>query len=139
MPTAPEKKAAQIALAQEVTRLVHGDAALARAEKATQALFGTEIKDLDLQTLGEVFADTPLTAKILSDLDAGFPLIDLLAETGLFQSKGAARKEIPAGGVYLNNERITDTAFAVKREHLIAGEAVVIRKGKKNYHVVRFK
>ena len=137
--TAPEKKAAQIALAQEVTRLVHGDAALQRAEKATQALFGTEIKDLDLQTLGEVFSDTPSTTKAVVDLSAGVPLLDLLAEVGLFQSKGAARKEIPAGGVYLNNDRMTDIAFILKREHLIAGEAVVLRKGKKNYHIVRFK
>ena len=137
--TEPEKKAAQIALARAVTCLVHGDTALARAEAATKALFGTEIKDLDLATLNEVFADTPSTEKKLEDVGAGLPLIDLLAETGLFQSKGAARKEIPAGGVYVNNERVTDVAYTVNTHHLIAGSAVVIRKGKKNYHVVKFK
>ena len=66
-------------------------------------------------------------------------LIDLLVESALFQSKGAARKEIPAGGVYLNNDRITDVAFAIKKEHLIAGAALVLRKGKKNYYLVKFK
>jgi len=137
--TEPEKKAAQIALARELTKLVHGADAVTRAEKATQALFGTEIKELDLQTLTEIFADTPSTQKNRSDLgDAGIPLIDLLAESGLFQSRGAAKKEIPAGGVYINNERVTDAAFAVKKEHLIAGTAIVLRKGKKNYHLVKF-
>ncbi len=132
------KKEAQLALAAEVTRLVHGEAALKRAQNATKALFGSEIKELDLQTLNEVFSDTPSTKKSLSDLEAGVPLIDLLAETGLFQSKGAARKEIPAGGVYLNNDRMTDVAFTIKKENLIAGSALVLRKGKKNYHIVRF-
>jgi len=137
--TEPEKKAAQLALAREVTRLVHGDAALLRAESATKALFGTEINDLDLATLNEIFADTPSTQKTMGDLSAGLPLLDLLAETGLFQSKGAARKEIPAGGVYVNNERVTDVAYTVNTNQLIANSAIVIRKGKKNYHVVKFK
>ena len=136
--TEPEKKAAQLALARELTKMIHGEDALLRAEKATQALFGTEIKDLDLQTLNEVFSDTPSTQKEIATLDAGVSLLDLLADCGLFQSKGAARKEVPAGGVYLNNERITDIAFSVKREHLIAGAALVLRKGKKNYHLIRF-
>jgi len=136
--TDPGKKEAQLALAREVTRLVHGEAALARAEKATKALFGTEIKDLDLQTLNEVFADTPSIAQSKSALSAGIPLIDLLVESGLFQSKGAARKEIPAGGVYVNNERVSDIAFTVTAQHLIDGCAVVLRKGKKNYQLVRF-
>jgi tyrosyl-tRNA synthetase len=136
--TAPEKKAAQIAFARELTRIVHGEDALTRAEAATKALFGTEIKQLDEQTLREIFAETPSTQKARDALTAGIPLIDLLAETGLFQSKGAARKEIPAGGVYLNNDRITDAAAVVKSEHLLAGGVLLLRKGKKNYHIVRF-
>jgi tyrosyl-tRNA synthetase len=136
--TEPERKAAQIRLAEELTRLVHGEVALTRVERATKALFGTEIKELDLATLGEVFADAPTTTKAKSDLEVGLTLIDLLVDTALFQSRGAARKEIPAGGVYLNNERITDPAFIVKAENLIAGSALVLRKGKKNYHLVKF-
>ena len=137
--TAPEKKTAQIRLARELTKLVHGEEALVRAERATLALFGTEIMELDLQTLNEVFANAPLTTKSRSLLNEGISLIDLLVETGLFQSKGAARKEIPAGGVYLNNERITDIAFVVKKENLIAEQAIVLRKGKKTYHLVNFR
>lgn len=134
----PEKKAAQIALAREITRMVHGESALARAEAATRALFGTEIQSLDLQTLSEIFSDTPATTLAPERLEAGLSLIDLLAETGLFQSKGAARKEIPAGGVYLNNERITDVGYVVTPRNLISNRALVLRKGKKNYHLVRF-
>jgi tyrosyl-tRNA synthetase len=137
--TAPEKKEAQMTLARELTKLVHGEDALKRAEAATKALFGTEIKDLDAQTLKEVFGDTPTTECTLDELKAGLPLIDLLVKAGLFQSKGAARKEIPAGGVYVNNERVTDVAFAVNESHLIAQTAIVIRKGKKTYHVAKFK
>ena len=135
--TEPEKKAAQLTIARELTKIVHGEATLARVEKATQALFGTEIKELDLQTLNEIFADTPSTTKTFAELEAGIPLLDLLAEVGLFQSKGAARKEVPAGGVYLNNERVTDIAFLVRKDQLIANAAFVLRKGKKNYHVVK--
>lgn len=137
--SAPEKKEAQLTLAREITRLVHGEEALKRAESATKALFGTEIKELDAGTLNEVFGDTPTTEFATHELEAGIPLIDLLVKTTLFQSKGAARKEIPAGGVYVNNERITDAAFMVNRNHLIAERAIVLRKGKKTYHVVRFK
>jgi tyrosyl-tRNA synthetase len=136
--TEPEKKASQIALARALTILVHGEEALKRAEAATQALFSTEIKNLDLDALHEIFSDAPSTEKPIGALNEGVPLIDLLAETGLFQSKGAARKEIPAGGVYLNNERITDIAFTIKKEHLIGGSALVLRKGKKNHQLVKF-
>lgn len=136
--TEPEKKAAQMALARELTTLVHGADALKRAEAATQALFGTEVRQLDLQTLNEVFQDAPSTQKPKSALVDGISLIDLLAETGLFQSKGAARKEIPAGGVYINNERCLDPSFVVKPDSLIAGTVILLRKGKKSYHLVRF-
>jgi len=137
--TEPEKKDAQLALAREITRTVHGEDALKRAEAATKALFGTEIKQLDSTTLKEVFGDTPTTEISRSDLNAPLPLIDVLVMTGLFQSKGAARKEIPAGGVYVNNERITDVAYNITADQLIANSAVVIRKGKKTYHLVKFR
>lgn len=138
MKSEPHKKAAQLALAESVTKIVHGEAELDRAKKATQALFGTEIQALDLRTLEEVFSASPMTIKSKSDLSEGMPLLDLLAETGLFQSKGAARKEMTAGGVYLNNERISDANIRIEAKDLIADAALVLRKGKKNYHLVKF-
>lgn len=136
--TEPEKKAAQTALARELTRMVHGEDALNRAEAATTALFNGEIRGLDLVTLSEIFADAPASTLSSSRLGEGLPIVDLLAETGLFQSKGAARKEIPAGGVYLNNERVTDASLLIRESSLISGKALVLRKGKKNYHLVKF-
>ena len=137
--TEPEKKLAQLTLASELTKLVHGEETLKRVEAATKALFGTEIKGLDLQTLNEVFADAPSTSRAMDTLSGdGVPLLDLLVETNLFQSRGAAKKDIPTGGVYLNNERVTDPNFLIKKENLIAGTALVLRKGKKNYHLVKF-
>ena len=133
----PEKRAAQQALAREVTRIVHGDDEVARAEAATQALFGTSIRDLDEATLLDVMADAPSTQKQKASLDA-YSLIDALVDTGLCNSKGAARKDIAAGGVYVNNERVTDVAATLKQADLIGGAHVVLRKGKKNYHLLRF-
>ena len=137
--TEPEKRAAQNALAREVTKLVHGEAELQRAERATKALFGSEIKELDAKTLKELFAGAPSTEKPKAALAApGISLVDLIAETGLCASKGAAKKDMTAGGIYVNNERITDPAATLNESDLIAGTSVVIRKGKKTYHLVTF-
>jgi tyrosyl-tRNA synthetase len=133
----PEKRAAQQALAREVTRLVHGEDEVARAEAATQALFGTSIRDLDEATLLDVMSDAPSTQKSRDALGT-YTLIDALVESGLCTSKGAARKDIAAGGVYVNNERVNDVAATLKSSDLIGGSHVVLRKGKKNYHLLRF-
>jgi tyrosyl-tRNA synthetase len=137
--SAPEKRAAQTVLARELTRLVHGEEELLKAERATQALFSTEIKNLDFSTLKEVFAGAPLTSKPKSALSGGpLPLIDLLVEARLCASKGAARKDITGGGIYLNNDRITDPAQMVAEKDLIAEACLVLRKGKKTYHLISF-
>ncbi len=133
----PEKRSAQQALAREVVRLVHGDAELARAEAATQALFGTSIRELDETTLLDVMSDAPSTQKDRAALDT-YTLIDALVDTGLCTSKGAARKDIAAGGVYVNNERVSDVATVMKPGDLIGGNHIVLLKGKKNYHLLRF-
>lgn len=133
----PEKRAAQVTLAREVTRIVHGDAEVARVESATQALFGTSIRDLDEATLLDVMSDAPSTQKAKSALDI-YTLIDALVDSGLCSSKGAARKDIAAGGVYINNDRVTDVAATLKGTDLIGGAHIVLRKGKKNYHLLRF-
>jgi tyrosyl-tRNA synthetase len=133
----PEKRAAQTALARELTQLVHGKAELARAEKATQALFGTAIRELDERTLLDVMAGAPATKKPRSVLGS-YALVDALVDTALCSSKGAARKDIAAGGVYVNNERISDPAATLKSENLIAGGYIVLRKGKKTYHLLSF-
>jgi tyrosyl-tRNA synthetase len=130
----PEKRLAQITLAREVTRLVHGEAELVRAEKASQALFGTSIRELDESTLLDVLSEAP-SSKI-NHARLPLSLIDALAETALCQSKGAARKDLVAGGIYVNNERVTDVARVLSKEDLMAGNYILLRKGKKTYHLV---
>jgi tyrosyl-tRNA synthetase len=134
----PEKRRAQNALAREITKLVHGEVELARAEKATQALFGAEIRDLDEKMFLEVMQGAPSTQKSKQDLIAGYSLVDALAESALCSSRGAAKKDIMAGGVYLNNVRVTDEAKRLSSDDLINNKYLVLRKGKKNYHLLVF-
>lgn len=136
--TEPEKRLAQTTLAREVTQLVHGEGELKRAEAATQALFGEGIKDLDEATLLDVLGGAPATNKSKDALGSGIPLVDLLVDTQLCPSKGQARKDVAAGGVYINNERVSDVNATVGSGSLIAGRHLVLRKGKKNYHLVSF-
>lgn len=135
---APEKRAAQTRLAEELTRLVHGEEELKKAQGATGALFTDDLSGLSAEALATAFQDAPATQKSKSALAAGLSLVDLVAETGLCASKGAARKDIQAGGIYVNNQRVTDVATTLTAQNLLAGTFIVLRKGKKTYHLVRF-
>jgi len=136
--TAPEKREAQTTLARELVKLVHGEAALEKATQATSVLFSSEIKDLSKEALLEAFASAPTTVKAKSAIAAPLSVVDLLVEGALCSSKGAARKDIQGGGIYLNNERVSDPAATVGANGLLAGCALVLRKGKKSYHLFRF-
>jgi tyrosyl-tRNA synthetase len=136
--TAPEKREAQKRLAQEFVTLVHGEEELKKALGATQALFSDNLKTLKRDAIQTAFKDAPSMKKSKGDLIAGISLIDLLVETGLCSSKGASRKDILSGGIYVNNERVEDIAKLVKETDLIDQSALVLRKGKKNYFLVLF-
>jgi tyrosyl-tRNA synthetase len=136
--SAPEKREAQTRLAQEMVKLVHGDEALSKAAGATQVLFSAEIKNLDKPALLEALAGAASTKKPRSAIAGGLAVIDLLAEAGLCGGKGAARKDIQGGGIYLNNERVSDPAAMVTAKDLLADFALILRKGKKSYHLFRF-
>ena len=109
----PEKREAQKMLAQELTRYVHGAEELLGAEKASQALFSEDLSQMDLKTLLTTMADAPQTKLPLSRFDTGIAALDLLVESGLCASKGAARKDIQGGGIYLNNARLSDVNLVV--------------------------
>ena len=136
--TEPEKRLAQSTLAREITKLVHGEEALKQTELASQALFGTAIQSLDEQTLLDVLSGAPTLKKDRASITAGLSLVDLLVETTLCASKGAARKDLAAGGIYVNNERASDAVATIAVANLIAGGYLVLRKGKKNYYLVAF-
>ena len=110
----PDAREAQRALALEVTELVHGTDAAARAAEASRALFGDgDLGSLDPATLEAAFADLP-RAEIGSA--NGIPsVLDLLVASGLSESRGQARRVLGEGGAYLNNRRVTDPAAVPDR------------------------
>jgi tyrosyl-tRNA synthetase len=134
----PEKREAQRRLAREVTLLVHSEEDALKAEKASEFLYGAEISGLSDSELEEIFTDVPSTTKAKNMLIEGIKLVDLLAETGLAASKGAARKLLSAGGIYINNRREDSPDKVVHRDDLASERIVLLRSGKKNYHLVRF-
>ncbi len=131
-------RGAQKRLAQEVTRIVHGEAALLRAELATEILFGREIQGLSDAELADIFGDVPSTQLELNRLEAGIDLISLLVEMGASASKGEARRALTAGSIYLNNVKVTDAALMVTAAQLASESTLVVRTGKKNYFLARF-
>ncbi|HNR33690.1 MAG TPA: tyrosine--tRNA ligase [Candidatus Hydrogenedentes bacterium] len=134
----PEKREAQRRLAGEVTRLVHGETALANAIRASQAMFGGELAGLDDATLEEVFSEVPSAEIPRGELDAGRMLVDVLVSCGVFSSKGEARRLIDNGGLYVNNARVDASDLKLTPQCLCGTRIAVIRKGKKNYHLLRF-
>ncbi len=133
----PEKRQAQKVLAEEVTKLVHGPEQTALAQKAARILFGEKISGLSDGVLSSIFADVPSTAVPADRLAAGIGLIDALCETGLCPSRGAAKKLINSGGVYLNNERVDSIDYKLTTESLASDTILVLRAGKKKYHLVK--
>lgn len=133
----PARREGQKRLAAEMTKLVHGADGLAKAERATQVLFGGSLDGLSEAELLEIFADVPSTTVPRAELAAGLGVLDLCVRAGLAKSKGEARRLLQGGGVNLNNRRVDDAELVVKPEHLVAGSCLVLRAGKKNYHLVR--
>jgi tyrosyl-tRNA synthetase len=134
--TRPEQREAQQALAREMVEMTHGKEALAAAEEATQILFGADPTQASAATLREIRDSIPQWVVPAARLEAGLPLVEALAESGLSPSKGQARKDIEGGGISVNNQKASDAAFVLKAEHQLAGEYVLLRKGKKNYLLV---
>jgi tyrosyl-tRNA synthetase len=134
--TAPERREAQKVLAFEVTRIVHGEPVAREMARAAEIVYHSEIKNLSDQTLAAVFDSVPKTEVSWAELDAGLDLVALLVQAGLAGSKGEARRLIKAGGIYVNNVR-ADGEIKLGRQNLASQSFIVLRSGKKNYHLVR--
>ncbi len=131
--------AAQKRLAEAMTQLVHGDDGLAAANRATEILFGGEIDRLSDKQLVEIFADVPsceASRQLLAG--EGWWIVEALRQSGLAPSSSEARRAIGDGGVYVNNRRITDVNRKLKGEDLASETVMVLRKGKRNYALLRF-
>jgi tyrosyl-tRNA synthetase len=134
----PERRESQRKLAEEITRLVHGEAGLKKAERASQILFGAEIEALSDLELGEIFADVPSEKLPRVTLAAGLNIVDALVSAKLAKSKGDARRTIEQGGAYVNNRRIDSIDRQLKEADLASETVMVLRSGKKKYALLRF-
>jgi tyrosyl-tRNA synthetase len=133
--TNPGAREAHRALAREVTTLIHGESQTHKVENAAKALFGqSEIRDLDVDTLSAALSELPKTT-----ITKGAPIptwVDLIAATGIVESKSAARRVVKEGGAYINNEKISGEDFAPTTDHLLHGKFIVLRKGKRDLAAV---
>ena len=131
----PGAREAHRELARELTSLVHSADIAARVESAARALFGQgDISELDEETLSAALAELPRTELKVSDEMATWA--DLLAASGVVDSKSAARRIIKEGGAYLNNEKITTEDFRLEKSHFLCGKYAVLRKGKRDLAAV---
>ena len=133
----PQRREAQRALARAVTGLVHGDGEVAKCEEASAALFGEEIAGLSEEMLLAVTEDAPTTSVPRAELLSELTLTDLLERTGLVTSRKKARQTVEQGGSYVNNVRQTDDARSFTPGDLLHDRYLVLRKGRKEVHIVK--
>ncbi|WP_188891439.1 tyrosine--tRNA ligase [Paenibacillus radicis (ex Gao et al. 2016)] len=131
--TEPHKREAQKALAEEMTRFVHSEELLEQAKRITAALFSGDIRSLTADEIEQGFKEMPT-------FEAGTEsknIIDWLVDLGIEPSKRQAREDITKGAISMNGERVSDVELTVTAEHAIGGRFIIIRKGKKNYSLVK--
>ena len=133
--TNPGAREAHRELARELTTMIHGEQMAQKVELAAKALFGHfDISELDLATLDSALAQLPRT-----QIAKGQPLptwVDLLAATGVVDSKSAARRIVKEGGAYLNNQKVENEDFAPSKADLLHGKYLLLRKGKRDLAAV---
>ena len=134
----PHLRAAQKRLAESLTRLVHGEAGLAIAERATKIFFGAEIDGLSDSELVPIFRDVPSCELPRARLDQGLGIIDALCSAGLAGSKSEARRTVTEGAAYINNRRVDGIERVLNSSDLASETIVVLRSGKKRYALLRF-
>jgi tyrosyl-tRNA synthetase len=133
----PGARVAQKALAREVTTLVHGQSACDDAVRASEIMFGGGLEGITEAVFADVVGEVPTKELDKAKLaGAGLAMVDLVVHAGLAPSKGQARKDLEAGGVYLNNVRVTDVARSATAHDLLFGKYLLLRKGKRTYAVL---
>lgn len=131
----PGAREAHRELARELTSLVHSPEIALRVEEAARALFGHgDLLELDEVTLSAALAELPRTQVSAGDEIPTW--VDLLAATGVVESKSAARRIVKEGGAYLNNEKISGEEFRLEKSHFLCGKYAVLRKGKRDLAAV---
>ncbi|WP_017187520.1 tyrosine--tRNA ligase [Alkalibacillus haloalkaliphilus] len=129
----PEQRVAQRRLAEEMTKMVHGEEALNQAQRITHALFNGDIKELTKEEVEVGFKDVPTFE--LEESEKG--LIDLLVEANISSSKRQAREDISNGAIYINDERQQDLKYIIDEKDRIDDAFTIIRRGKKKYFLIK--
>jgi tyrosyl-tRNA synthetase len=130
----PERREGQRRLAFEITKLIHGEATAHAVEAASRMLFGGGIAELTPDVLPHLAAEVPTATVAASALAVGLPLVEALVLAGVQSSKGAARRLVQQGGVYVNDARVTDADQMLAGADAIAGgRAILLRAGKNKY------
>ena len=134
----PEERETQRRLASEVTRMTHGDSGLQTALAATKVLFGGDIAGFSADELLDIFHDVPSMSMPKEGLEGeGVGLRDLVAQTGLASSRGEARRLIEGGGIVVGSERVSNSRHMVSLGQAVDGEVVVLRRGARQYRLIR--
>ena len=133
----PEKRVAQHVLAEEMTKMVHGVELLNRAKIASDILFGGDVYALSSNEIKDIFSDVPSSNFLFTEISRNtISIIDLLFAADIVASKGEGRRVIENGGIYVNNIKITHAELIISPNHAIEDKYIVIRKGKKNFHLI---
>ncbi len=132
----PEKREPHRTLAFEFTKLAHGETAARAVQEASEVLFGSEVQALSKDVSDALAAEVPSTKISRERLKGGVPVLDLLIETNLVKSRRAGRDLIGQGGAYVNNRALREIDGKVNLNQALSGRAVLLRAGKKNYHLL---
>ena len=133
----PEAREAHRTLAFEVTAMVHGREAAEAARRASHVLYGEEIVGMNDALLREIFSDVPYTPVSRDRLSQGLPAVETFHRSGLCGSRSGARRLIQGGGAYVNNRRIDSVECVLTTDSLASEHFIVLRKGKKDYHLLK--
>lgn len=131
----PHLRKAQKALAEEMTRLIHGQEALNQAIRISESLFSGDIKQLSAEEIKQGFKDVP-SYEVKETQELG--LVDLLVQAKISPSKRQAREDIQNGAIYINGERVTDTSYQLTENDRIEGQFTIVRRGKKKYFLIKY-
>jgi tyrosyl-tRNA synthetase len=131
----PERRHSQRALAREVTRLVHGDKSVVDAEAAAQALFADRVSSLTASQIEQVLSGVP--SSTIAMAMEGWPVTEFLTSAGITKSKSEAQRLIKGGGIYINDQRVTDEKAQIMPGQAVDGKLFVVRKGKREYFLIR--
>lgn len=133
--TEPHMRKAQRALAEEMTRFIHGEEALQQAIKISEALFSGNVKELTAAEIEQGFKDVP-SHEFKDGGEMG--IVDLLVQAGIVSSKRQAREDVANGAIYINGERMNDINYVISEADRIEGKFTIIRRGKKKYFLIRY-